>query len=208
MSIDEKALKEALERAYRYKGNAGVNWTLHDFAKTAVEHYEAVKNMATQQPVSVEVDNSIEARTAWSKEHSTRQPVQCADDFTRIAVAKALCKWRNGKRSSVGFTELSMAEQHAYFEQADDAIAAYLERQPVRESGWRPIITAPKYKMLLLFAYHSEGDNWKMAVGSKGSDDVWDWDGRRLDKEWHLKTTHWQYLPEAPAFNQIESHQP
>ena len=64
------------------------------------------------------------------------QPDGSADDFTRIAVAKALCKWRNGKRSSVGFTELPMVEQHAYFEQADDAIAAYLERQPKREIGF------------------------------------------------------------------------
>lgn len=74
-------------------------------------------------------------------------------------------------------------------------------RTPKRESSaWQPIITAPKHKLLILFAWHSEGNNWKMAVGSKGSDDVWDWDNRRLDREWHLKPTHWQYLPKEPPY--------
>ena len=51
----------------------------------------------------------------------------------RLAVANSLCKWRNGKPSSVPFNELSAKEQNAYFQQADQAIAAYRahDEQPV-----------------------------------------------------------------------------
>lgn len=107
MAIDEKALSHIVNLNLV---NLETNGTPLD-TRTLVEAYEEAKqtNQETKQPDEM-------------------------PSFTHIAVARALCKWRNGKRSSVSVSDLPMVEQHAYFEQAEDAIAAYLERHPKRES--------------------------------------------------------------------------
>lgn len=95
-------------------------------AKTLVERLEAEKGRADfpMSPMGAArlrgYNDGLDEAIAIDREMSARVP----EDAARIAVARALCKWRNGKRSSVAFSELSMPEQHAYFEQADDAIAA------------------------------------------------------------------------------------
>jgi hypothetical protein len=69
---------------------------------------------------------------------------------------------------------------------------------------WQPIATAPKGKIILLFAVTDRGEdgtvtNWKMATGSTpfAGPIEWTWDGYRL-REWDIKPSHWMSLPEAP----------
>lgn len=70
---------------------------------------------------------------------------------------------------------------------------------------WFPIETAPKGKIILLFAVTDRSENgdvsnWKMATGSTpfaGSAE-WTWDGYRL-REWDVQPTHWMPLPLPPA---------
>jgi hypothetical protein len=75
--------------------------------------------------------------------------------------------------------------------------------------GWMPIATAPKMKVLLLFAVSDvDGNgavrNWKMATGSYHTGYVddekyspWEWDGRQL-RSYDLQPTHWRPLPLPP----------
>lgn len=68
---------------------------------------------------------------------------------------------------------------------------------------WHPIETAPKYKILLLYALtDTETGNWAMGTGNYGDDGIWTWDGRRLDKEYYLKPSHWMALPNPPKIEQ------
>lgn len=70
--------------------------------------------------------------------------------------------------------------------------------------AWQPIETAPKQKVVLLWALtDTETGNWLMATGywmpGYGDDPgAWTWDGRRL-KAYDTQPTHWQPLPEPPA---------
>lgn len=80
-------------------------------------------------------------------------------------------------------------------------------------SDWQPIATAPKMRVLLLFAVSDVADdgtvrNWKMATGSyhTGYEDErskergyspWSWDGHQL-KVYELHPTHWMPLPDPP----------
>ena len=41
--------------------------------------------------------------------------------------------------------------------------------------------------------------NWQMDSGHwSAANQLWFWDGRWLDRPYHLKPTHWQPLPEPP----------
>jgi len=70
-------------------------------------------------------------------------------------------------------------------------------------SEWQPIETAPKMKVLLLWAatdiaYNGVILNWKMATGSWSSGhEAWIWDGRLL-ASYEVQPTHWMPLPEPP----------
>ncbi len=70
---------------------------------------------------------------------------------------------------------------------------------------WQPIETAPKGRILLLFAVTDRREdgsvsNWKMATGSTpfAGPIEWTWDGYRL-REWDIAPTHWMPLPAAPV---------
>jgi hypothetical protein len=77
---------------------------------------------------------------------------------------------------------------------------------------WQPIATAPKMKVILLFAVTDVDDdgrvrNWKMATGSwhTGWEDdqtqtAWFWDGYQVPK-YATKPTHWMPLPDAPTLS-------
>ena len=69
---------------------------------------------------------------------------------------------------------------------------------------WHPIETAPKMKVILLFAVTDRNDagkasNWKMDTGyySEGHD-AWIWEGHAL-ASYEVQPTHWQSLPSAPV---------
>ena len=71
-------------------------------------------------------------------------------------------------------------------------------------ADWQPIETAPKGRVILLWAITDRGDdgeviNWKMATGAAPFDGPteWIWDGYRL-REWDVHPTHWMPLPEPP----------
>ena len=80
-------------------------------------------------------------------------------------------------------------------------------------SAWQPIETAPKMRVILLFAVTDVGHdgqpcNWKMATGSwhTGYEDErsrargytpWAWDGHQL-KSYEVQPTHWMPLPDPP----------
>lgn len=70
-------------------------------------------------------------------------------------------------------------------------------------SEWQPIETAPKMKVLLLFAVthideNGEIQNWKMATGCYSIGyESWIWDGRPL-KPYDHQPTHWMPLPKPP----------
>lgn len=70
--------------------------------------------------------------------------------------------------------------------------------------GWRPIETAPKGRIILLWAVTDRADdgeirNWRMGTGSTPFAEPieWTWEGYRL-REWDIKPTHWMPLPEPP----------
>jgi hypothetical protein len=70
---------------------------------------------------------------------------------------------------------------------------------------WQPIETAPKGRVILLFAVTARDTagnvkNWKMASGSTpfAGEVEWTWDGYRL-RTWDIPPTHWMPLPDAPA---------
>lgn len=75
------------------------------------------------------------------------------------------------------------------------------------KADWQPIATAPKQRIVLLFAVTDRAPdgtvlNWKMATGdwhhAYDSDRVeWTWDGREL-KAYDHQPTHWMPLPEPP----------
>ena len=65
-------------------------------------------------------------------------------------------------------------------------------------SEWQPIETAPKKKVVLLFAVTSiDPPDWKMATGCRIPGYPWEWDGRLL-KPGELQPTHWMPRPEPP----------
>jgi hypothetical protein len=73
-----------------------------------------------------------------------------------------------------------------------------------RVQGWQPIATAPKGKILLMFAVTDRREdgrvaNWKMATGylSYMTGDL-TWDGARIDKPYDHRPTHWMPLPAPP----------
>jgi hypothetical protein len=88
----------------------------------------------------------------------------------------------------------------------------YAAPQPANaaQPSWQPIETAPKMKVILLFAVTDVDDdgrvrNWKMATGSwhtgwEGDETqtAWFWDGYQVPK-YATKPTHWMPLPEAPS---------
>ena len=72
-------------------------------------------------------------------------------------------------------------------------------------SEWQPIETAPKGRVILLWAVTDLGDggevrNWKMATGHTPfyGPIEWTWDGYRL-RQWDVQPTHWMPLPEPPG---------
>ena len=66
---------------------------------------------------------------------------------------------------------------------------------------WQPIETAPKHKILLLYALiDKETGSWDMGTGHYGDNGIWTWDGTYLDKWYHRKPTHWMSLPKPPKF--------
>jgi hypothetical protein len=71
-------------------------------------------------------------------------------------------------------------------------------------TDWQPIETAPKQKVILLWALtDTDTGNWKMAAGywMPGYGDEpgeWTWDGHRL-KSYDAQPTHWMPLPEPPT---------
>lgn len=80
-----------------------------------------------------------------------------------------------------------------------------IEIQKLRAaSNWQPIETAPKQRVVLLWALtDEETGNWKMATGFwmpgyRDEPGEWEWDGRRL-KPYDVQPTHWMPLPEPPA---------
>jgi hypothetical protein len=90
---------------------------------------------------------------------------------------------------------------------ADTRDGAVAERSAARSepstAGWLPISTAPKQKVILLWALtDTDTGNWKMATGywMPGYGDEpgdWYWDGRRLTA-YDVQPTHWQELPDSP----------
>lgn len=74
----------------------------------------------------------------------------------------------------------------------------------LRRREWQPIETAPKMRVVLLFAVtdrtpNGTALNWKMATGSySDGHQAWIWDGRPL-KDYDHHPTHWQPLPEPTA---------
>lgn len=73
---------------------------------------------------------------------------------------------------------------------------------------WRTIDSAPKMRVVLLWAATARNDdgkivNWKMATGSYNqSFNAWEWDGR-IVRRWEVSPTHWMPLPAPPP--EIES---
>jgi hypothetical protein len=87
-----------------------------------------------------------------------------------------------------------------------DAAAAILGLLPLYDDarGWQPIETAPRQKVILLWAVTSDDPpNWKMATGhcalayDPPHEIEWTWDGYRL-RSWDVNPTHWMPLPEPP----------
>ena len=70
-------------------------------------------------------------------------------------------------------------------------------------SKWQLIETAPKQKVILLFAVtSSDPENWKMDTGHwldgfRGEPGYWIWEGRKL-AAYEIQPTHWMPLPEPP----------
>lgn len=65
---------------------------------------------------------------------------------------------------------------------------------------WQSIETAPKMRVILLWAKtSSEPNNWEMATGffSEGHN-AWIWNGITCNKSYHQQPTHWHDLPEPP----------
>ena len=78
------------------------------------------------------------------------------------------------------------------------------DAQIAREGGWRPIESAPKQTVILLWALtDTDTGNWKMATGFwmpgyRDEPGSWTWDGSRL-KSYDVQPTHWQPLPPPPT---------
>ena len=84
---------------------------------------------------------------------------------------------------------------------ADIALKIVRQHESDTAAEWQPIETAPKHKILLLYALiDTETGNWKMGTGHYGDNGIWTWDGTYLDKWYHRKPTHWMSLPKAPKF--------
>ena len=83
--------------------------------------------------------------------------------------------------------------------------ALELENQRLRQNArdWQPIETAPKQKIVLLWALtDTETGNWKMSTGYwmpgyRDEPGSWTWDGRLL-KAYEVHPTHWMPLPTPP----------
>lgn len=98
--------------------------------------------------------------------------------------------------------EINWAYHDAKWREAIEKLEDSAAMQPAQvDVGWQPIESAPVGKTLVLWADISMPDlpNWRMATGWLGYDGVWEWDGTRLDKEYHLKPTHWQPMPKRPT---------
>ncbi len=71
-------------------------------------------------------------------------------------------------------------------------------------TDWQPIETAPKQKVVLLWALtDTDTGNWKMATGywmPGYAEDPggWTWEGRRL-MPYDAQPTHWMPLPLPPG---------
>jgi hypothetical protein len=73
---------------------------------------------------------------------------------------------------------------------------------------WRPIESAPKMRVVLLWAATDRDaagkiTNWKMATGAYHTGyGAWEWEGRVL-QPYDVRPTHWMPLPDLPP--EIES---
>ncbi len=89
-------------------------------------------------------------------------------------------------------------------EQVWRALPTLLSALEGEKEGWQDIATAPKQKVILLWALtDTETGNYKMATGywMPGFGDepgAWEWEGRRL-KAYDVQPTHWQPLPVPPS---------
>lgn len=107
----------------------------------------------------------------------------------------------NRARGSIG--SMFSAQSATDLRRAAERIRA-LTDDTAPQAGWQSIETAPKGKILLLFAVTDRKEdgsitNWKMATGSTPFEGPveWTWDGYRL-REWDVQPTHWMPLPAAP----------
>lgn len=126
-------------------------------------------------------------------------------DPTRPELLVAAAIWRIQYEASLTLDEAATALRdecdsiadpkvtNAEFGRLIDAARALLG------SEWKPIDSAPKGKIILLWAVTSVNPpNWKMATGYQANNGDWQWDGEWL-KPYQVKPTHWQSLPAPPS---------
>ena len=125
------------------------------------------------------------------------------EEDPRVAQAVEGALGRIAETIAVAVARVRQEAERALTER--DVERAELAEPPIAPGGgWRPIETAPKGKIVLLFAVTDHADdgrvvNWKMATGSTpfAGPVEWTWDGYRL-RFWDVEPTHWMPLQPAP----------